>query len=354
MYLYNLSNIYKIMKAICLLIIIFKMVCVDKYSFKKIVLYFLILLVSFYNSIRIGSDIVFLTLLFILAAENVDFSKFVRIDFTIRALLVAFIIILCLLNFLPNFTKMINGSFKQAFGFTHPNILGTNVIILMLENMYLNKKITFKYVFINILVIAFLSFFCNARTSIYTYFLIILLDILIKDKEKIFNIKLLRKVLCVLPIIMLISSMLLIKEYNKHNNIVIELDKVFTTRISWGSFFYNSYGIKLFGAKIETIGTRQALTLGKQSQIFDMGFLRLAVNNGIFTCLIFTVLLCVYQQRIYKSKNYKLLLINVFFIILGLLENNMYNISYNFALIGFMNIKNNKITVNKKDVKKYE
>ena len=153
---------------------------------------------------------------------------------------------------------------------------------------------------------------------------------------------------------MLISSMLLIKEYNKHNNIVIELDKVFTTRISWGSFFYNSYGIKLFGSKIETIGTRQALTSGKQSQIFDMGFLRLAVNNGIFTCLIFTVLLCVYQQRIYKNKNYKLLLINVFFIILGLLENNMYNISYNFALIGFMNIKNNKITVNKKDVKKYE
>lgn len=338
MFITDVSNIYKICKIIFISLFAFKILFIDKYSFKKLLLYLLILGLSFIGSLKIGSDTVFLAFLIALSADKIEFSKFAKVDIILRLSLLLLIIVLCLSGCFPNFTKEINGSFKQGFGFSHPNILGLNATIILLEYMYLNKKIDFKYILINIISIALIIYFCNARTSVYSFVIIFLSYVFIKNKEKIFNKKVLKSLIIILPIIMLLLSFVLIKGYDNHNSFMIELDRVFTTRLSWGSKYYHQYGINMFGNQIETIGTRKALLTGKQSKILDMGYLRLAINNGVIVCTIFVSLLMVFLKNILKSKDYNLLLVSLFFIIIGLLENNVYNIAFNWTLIAFINL----------------
>lgn len=338
MYMFDTSNIFKLVKIIVASILLLKMIIIDKYSFQKYFLYYIVLGLSFVNSILVDSDMIFFIILVAFSAHNIDFKKFLKFDIKIRLFFILSIILLCLVGVLPNFTREINGSFKQGFGFSHPNVFCLNVITLLLEVMYLNKKFSFKYLFFNILIVVLLMHFCNARTSIYTYSLIFIVNLLIRDKEKIFNKKYIKRLLYCLPIIMLILSIFFVKQYGYRNPKIIKLDQILTTRISNGYSFYKTYGITLFGTKIETVGTRKALITGEKIKILDMGYLRLAINNGIIECLIFIGFLCVLQFLIYRRKDYKLLLLNLFFIIIGLLETNIYNIAFNIVFISFVDL----------------
>jgi hypothetical protein len=342
MYMYDVADIYKVIKVVFILILALKMTIVDKYDLKKCILYFVVLGLLFLNSTNVESDMVFFTVLVAFSAHKIDFDKFLKYDIKIRIFFIALIIFLCLIGALPNFTREINGTFKQSFGFSHPNVLCLNVVTVLLEYMYLNKKNSFKYIIINVIATLLLMHFCNARTSIYAYIIIFILNLIIRNKEKVFSNKLIKICMCILPIMMLGLSFYFVEQYKYGNQTIIKLDEIVTTRISNGYSFYNDYGITAFGSKIETVGTRKAELTGAKVRILDMGYLRLAINNGIVVCLIFVLLLCANQFLIYKQKNYKLLLFSLFFIIIGLFETNIYNIAFNVCLIQFINLFSKK------------
>ncbi len=338
MYMFDTSSIYQFVKVVIIIIFLSKMIFIDKYSKKKLLCYFAILSLIFINSIYIDNNTLFFTILVALSADNVDFKKFIKYDIKIRILLLILIVCLSLMGVLPNFTKFINGSLKQGFGFLHPNTLCFFTITILLEIMYITKKINLKYILFNILILYLLTTFCFSRTSVLSYIVVFIADIILRNKEKVFNKKIIRKIFCLLPIIISIFSLLVVIGYGNGNKISREMDVAFTERIKSGYVFYKQYGITLLGNKIETIGTRAALFTGQKANIFDMGFLRLLIAYGAIISSIIVILLCFLQKNILKRKNYKLLLLSSFFILTGFAENNVYNIIMNFTLIFIPNI----------------
>ena len=328
-----------------------KMILVDKYSLKKLLCYCIILAFLFMNAMKTDNNTLFFSVLVALSADNIDFEKFIKIDIKIRILLVVTIVSLSLMGILPNFTRLINGSLKHGFGFLHPNILCFFVITILLELLYITKKITFKYIVFNVFIIYLLTMFCFSRTSVYSFIFIFIVNIILKNKEKILERKFIKKIVCLLPLLLTILSLVLIIGYGKGNTISRKMDIIFTERIKAGYTFYKDYGIKILGNKIETIGTRAALFVGHKTNIFDMGYLRLLVGYGLIIAAIMIILLCLLQKSILKKKDYKLLLISTFFILTGFAENNIYNIIMNFTLIciPYIYYKKNKKVGEKKN-----
>lgn len=341
MYLFDTTVLYKTIKYFIIAIFMTKIIFVDKYSFKKILLYLIVLGITFFNTYSAKTDVIFFTLLVAFSAHKVDLKRFIKFDLCVRIFIVSLILFLCFVGVLPNFAREINGSFKQALGFSHPNILCLNVITILLEYMYLNKKINFKFICINLGALMLLIILCNARTSIYAYLIILFIYVLVKNKEEMFTNKFVKKIVCILPIIMTVISLFLVIQYGNNNDIMIRLDKLLTTRISNGYRFLKEYGINLWGNEIETVGTRTSIITGKASKILDMGYLRMLICNGVLVCVIFNLILCKFQKLLIEYKDYKLLLICTFFLILGLTENNIYNIAFNFTLIAFIDKYNN-------------
>lgn len=113
------------------------------------------------------------------------------------------------------------------------------------------------------------------------------------------------------------------------------LNSVFTTRIKSGYVFLRDYGTSFFGKEIETIGTRQALLIGEETKILDMGYLHLAINNGVIILILFLIMLTIIQIYAIKKNNLPLLLCNTYFIILGFTETYIYIVAFNFVLIAF-------------------
>lgn len=332
-YMYNVSFVYQLIKVLVVFIFLAKLVFVDKYSKYKLVFYFIALFFLFLDAILIDNNTLFFSTLIALSAYNVDFDKIVKVDVKVRILLLLSVIGMSLLGVLPNFAKFINGSFKQAFGFTHPNVLCFFVITILLEFMFINKKNNLKYIIINIVVIYLLTVFCFSRTSVFAYVLIFIVNIIVKNKEKFFNERIVKFTFILLPLLITLFTFIVIIGYGKGNEISRIMDIVLTERIKTGYNFYNDYGIHLFGNEIKTVVTREALSLGVKTNIFDMGYLRLIINYGILVSIIVISLLCALQKSILKNKEYKLLLISTFFIITGFAENNLFNIIMNFTLI---------------------
>ena len=63
--------------------------------------------------------------------------KFIKFDASLRLFAILFIALLSLAGFIPNLTFDVGGVVKHAFGWQSPNTMASNVIIVLLEFMYL-------------------------------------------------------------------------------------------------------------------------------------------------------------------------------------------------------------------------
>jgi len=349
-YLINGSSIYKYLKLVVISIFAFKIFFADKYNLKKIVIYLVLIIISFVNSILIDNATIFFIILVILAASNINFKNLINFDMKLKIFLLILLLFLSFFGILPNYSSEINGNFKQAFGFLHPNMFCFYVITILLEYMYICKKNDFKYIFINFVIVFILYNVCLARTAIYTYIIVFFVNILIIHKDKIFNNKFIKLFLIILPVLITILSVYAVIQYGNHNQLMRDLNKIFTTRISNGYNFYEKYGINLFGNKIETISTREAMLNGSGSKILDMGYLNLLISYGYIVSFVFIYLLCSFQKNLIEKKDYRLLLICTFFIISGFAETSIFNIAINFSIIPFINFSKIGKTKLKEDV----
>ncbi len=331
--MFDLSKVYKYIQILVGTIFLIKIIFVDKHRLKDLLIYFAIIVLFLINAYFADTEFLLFILLIVLASKNIDFKKFVQNDIKIRILLLFIIIFLCLIGFLPNFSRIINGIYKQSFGFAHPNVLCTYVVTILLEILYLNKKINLIYIIFNIFILSVLYYFCNSRTSIYAYIIVFIMYIGIKNKEKFFNHKKISRLFCGLPIILFLLSIFCIYLYGIKNEFIIILNNLLTTRISSGYRFFSNYGITLFGSPIKTISTRAALLSGVSIDTIDMGYLKIAINNGLLISLVIIGVLVFLQKNAIKTNNYKILLISTYFIIVGFAEANICNVLLNFSFV---------------------
>lgn len=327
---YSVQGILKVCNyitvALLILLFVFKRQF-DRREFNK----YILLGAIFIGVELFTSNLDFMILaLFVLCAADLDFEEFIRFDMKMKLFWLCIILLMCYLGITKNFIRYINGAYKQALGFQHPNTFAMFVLIILLEWLYLRSKIMNWAERGCILLIWFVVMQISlSRTTGYMFLAVYVLFGLYRYYPGVFNHKLIRVVCSASMPIMTIVSVVITELYIRRNQFAIELDKLMTHRIRLQALYWKTYPVQLFGQKINVDSSVQV--------ILDSAYIRCLLSYG----LVFTVLLCFfYTVLMYKSfakKQMELAFMMLFFVTMGFGETSMLRIIMNVTLLAVLN-----------------
>lgn len=328
------------------LMLMFSIIFLNRYNIKSMVKYLTFGVLVFLMQLNSTDMSMLLLTLFVISAKGIDFKKIIKFDMKLKLLMVVIVVGLCLSGFIDNYSAEINGNFKQALGFSHPNTFGALCYTILAE--YTITKLN-DMKFIHIAGVGALWYFTltisGSRTMGYTFALIYILLILYKYfPEPFYNLPIKIGFIIVAPL-MMIASFLAVKMYDNGVFWAIQLDNILTTRLSSASMFLKLYDIKLFGQEVKTVSTRAANMHHTRSMILDNAYIRGMLMYG----LVFMVFLCIaYMMLIgYLLKNKKVdyVLFCFYFICVGIGESYMINIVFNITILMLIECKFERISL---------
>ncbi len=283
-----------------------------------------------------NTQIPLLAVTFIIAAKGMDMEKFVAFDFKLRLLIFLALMVLSLAGVINNYSALINGSFKYAFGWKHPNTCASTLTLLALELMYLKwEKFRLRHWVLVLVVLVFMDQFCAARTSIISFLAVCLWFVLVrktKSSDGLFA-RVFRFAQVNLYSLMALVSFALVLVYRKGSALGDKLNSVLTNRLYYGDLYLSEYGVSLFGQEIYTMGSRGAQASGASYSGLDMAFINMAVQWGAVYSVLFIALYTVLIYHLLKNKRYKEMLFVLFFAIVGFSSTAMLTFYRNFSLV---------------------
>ena len=334
---YNTQNLFTFIRGLtCILLM--TSICINRYTIKELCIICLMFGIVLINLIYIRKLSFFIMMLFIMAFKGVNFDKFIKVDLILRVLLLLLVITLCYMGIIDNFKININGIDKQALGFSHPNTLGLFVFIILLEYIYLKfENIGLKEYFYIFSIEIILYSIGTSRTGLLLTIITITLVILFKKNIIINNNRLIKNIIICFPVIVCSICYGMASMYDSASLIWKQIDSVMTTRIHWANYYLDTYNVKLFGNYISPISARTAKISGlTSSNSLDMGYVRIGVQYGIIILIMFVSIQILIQNYAVKEKNWRLLICNCVFIMVGILENLVFSITMNFTLLIFL------------------
>lgn len=312
-----------------------KMFFIDRYSPKSLLLILFSMTVVYIVSSSSMGIMLILYALFLVSIKNVNLYKLIRTDMKVRILVLVSLFVLSVLGVINNFSSEINGNLKYAFGWSHPNSFAFQILIIILEGIYTHKsKLKFKDLFIVGSMMVLLWTICANRTAIYAFAVFIVLYVF-AQKGYIERVKILRYMLILITPICGVVSWLLVWFYTTGSRFAETINSIITERLALAVQFLGMYPITLWGTKIETISTREAIIRGTRTQILDMSYVRLPLEYGIVFFLIFLALFFAIQIILIRRKKYREAAITAFFALMGITSNSLLtpfsNISFLFV-----------------------
>lgn len=332
-------------------VLLLKAVFKDKYSPSNILVEFgIFVLVYIVARASVGSTLV-LYGLFVISLKNVDLKMLLKADMKTRLIVLLSLFLLSITGVINNFSSTIGGNLKYSFGWSHPNSFAFQILVIAIEYIYIyKKKLKLKDVIVLSTIIFALILVSANRTAILSFVVFAILYLL-AENGKLEHSKIVRKILVLITPICGILSWLLVYLYTSGNAFVKELNEILTGRLGLSVEFLRLYPISLWGTKIETVSTRQALLYGTQTHILDMSYIRLPLEYGVVFFALFIILFIAIQIKLEKCKMYKELIITVFFSLVGIASNSLLNpfsnISFLFIIMLINRRSSNIVAVEK-------
>lgn len=321
------------MYAVAAVLLAVKMIILDRYKAKNLLMIIaamiLIGLVSYH---ALGFTLI-LHGAFLVSLKSVDLKKLIRTDLKLRIIVTVVLFLLAATGIINNYSAIINGSLKYAFGWLHPNNFAYQVVIIMIEAIYTSrKKIKVREIFAIIMVLMVLWVVCASRTTIYA-FILFLTIYLMADNGKLISLSIFRFFLCSIMPICGMVSWLLVWLYSKGNSFAIKMDSILTSRLTYSVRFLGVYPMTFWGNEIHTVSTREHYLLGVRSEILDMSYIRLPLEYGIVFFVVFIILYMAIQIFLVKNDMYKEASIIAFFSLLGIASTGLLSPFSNFSLL---------------------
>ncbi len=335
-YEYDVGNMYNYIRLGCILI--FALLAVNgKFYANRIPIMLLCALAILVSVVGAHSVSFFMTFVVGLAMKEIEVERFIKFDMVVRALLLFFIFILCALGIVENYTSVINGTYKQALGFGHPNTLGLHIAVIIVEWIFLYfKKVKFSSIFLLSCAVYILYRVGTSRTAIVLLVGSIIFTIILKSNrvQTVLSGKVGRGIITALPTIICGLCYICATFYNRANALWLALDSLLTTRIYWANYYLSNVGLSLFGTNIDPVSSREAKIAGStQSSVFDMSYVRIGVEYGAIILVIFIICLMLVQNYAIRTKKWGLLVANTYYIMLGIVENSLYSVAMNPFLV---------------------
>ena len=300
----------------------------------KLSIAFLIIIVSY---LKMQYFFIVISFLGIIACANVDFIKVLRYSYRIKAFWLALHIFIYIVTYICTPENIDysyrNGEMRHYFFLSHANTFSMLLVWTILEFMYVNRKrVTLLQMAVLWVCNVILNMFCDSKTSMITSTIIIFLMILYKSPIE-------------LPFrwvhtaakygfgVMSILSCLIIVFYRSYNSVMMSvfsmLDQIFTGRLLFGAFAYDTEGWTLLGKTAEF-----SHTVYWEGHWFDS----LIMDNAYLYCFLYlgTIYLIVISIGFFLAEKYMDDMECIFviaYILYAITENYVVNIVFCFPLM---------------------
>lgn len=309
-----------------------------KYNFYEMCKMFIILLCGFLGYYFSKDMRTFWFSIVLISCKDINFNKTVKYTFITMLLSCFFFLILYFLHLIPETLVSSSRGMRHSFGLGHPNMCSAYYTMLTVLYIYLNyHKITYKFLLIDFIFGLFLYYFTESTTGMITLISILFIILIINtidDKHKVLNIifiAIVLGILCftVIPII--------------YNDLFSIFDRLLTGRLSQANYYFQKYGIHLFGDNMI-----EDLTYEYTTHILDIGYTKMLLNNGV---IYYLFVICGYiyllKETIQLNKYSTFILIS-FFLIYMYTENVSTYIFMNVSMLLFSDF----IFNNEKDLRR--
>ena len=345
-FLYRIPIIKSIteMLNIVAIIILISLIIMNKYTKKQILIMIILSSIALTISYKMKSNTLLKNLLIIFACKDIDFYKFIKVDFFIRFILYVSVILLNQKGLIESYDiyRITEKGIieRKSLGFSHPNYLGITTFILCCEWLYIRK---FKVNLLTIIPLA-LGWFviydiANSRSAALVFILLLAIYFALMQWKVISTNKIFSKIITYFPIICFVLSMIEYMIYLKEPEILNKIDENVYLRAYFISEYINKYDWNLFGTKIS----------GDEEMPLDNAYFYIIIHCGILAEFIFVYYFYKLLNKIYKNilaKDdkllYQLVTILISFLILGLSESAWISVAMNPFLIAFSKLLINK------------
>lgn len=313
---------------------------INQYKYSELLRYVAVIGVAFLIELSNSSSSFLVMVLFIILAQHIDFDKLLRYDLMLKLFMLFVIVGMCMVGITDNYSALINGTYKQAMGFAHPNTFTCYVLMILMEFLCVKFKNMKVYdwiiTFAGLLIVYSIG---GGRSSIYTFVVICFVYIIATVFPRLFKTRLVRLMFTCITPIMAVISFIMAYLYSKGNTIVIALDSVLTNRIYLMSRFFKNYSITLFGQNLNFVSSRSSQRYGTASNILDNAYARCLLLYGLIAFVFVMVAYCILMRKLINSERFELAVFCLFFVILGFGESYMLNVCYNLSLMCLLGVK---------------
>lgn len=334
-----LNEFLKYFEYIPVLILFLSYITDLKFYKKK---FFKFIVISFFIIIStiITKNLVLLKLvLLLLGSKSIDFNKIVKFDCCIRSIFVICVVILHYMGMTNDYLTLRDNILRNSMGFSHPNIFALNILIINMGMLYLSKdKFKLINLLLNLISIVIINNYTYSRTSLYILVFIMIgyyVNLLFKLEIKNKIIKIIVKNSFLIFTLLTFICLVL---YNNNLEIGLKIDNFLSTRIYCISKILSEYHVNLLGNYIPFISTELAKKQLITPIVLDNAYFHLLIRYGIIVYLIFYFMFRTILNDMISKNNVFGIIIIIAFLIYGISETFMFNISYNIFLFYFSGI----------------
>ncbi|MFT9033233.1 MAG: O-antigen polymerase [Leuconostoc mesenteroides] len=224
---------------------------------------------------------------------------------------------------------------KHSFGYNHPNQMGISIFSLISISMvFLYTKRTSKslinylilFLQVPLLVLVFLSGSRGAEiATIITYIIFCILILTHESKKNLLIIS-----VSVLVICLLFSLYTVGNSVNTVGSFLYTLNQLFTQRLQLNNYFYNNYGVSLFGQRV-TYNLNASLS--SNYAIIDNAYIKLIINYGISYTIFYLTYIFYLVKKVILKNEFALLIPIISFIGYGVVEQGFIQYWVNFSML---------------------
>lgn len=207
------------------------------------------------------------------------------------------------LKILPKWTLDITRT-RYNLGFSHPNTLGMVVVCFVMVWLVLRYNHLRWYDFVGwIGCLLFAWFVPNSRTAAFVIALIVIL-VFLEKSLKLFRHRFVRLCCYLTTPFLAIFSFAASFFYHDDSRFYQLLNTLLSGRLDFGHIFLNKYDITLFGQHIIRVNQVTSDMTGAKPLILDNGYLRILLQLGLVTFLVFLAVLTYIMHHSLTEKHY--------------------------------------------------
>lgn len=340
------SYIMSIIKYLCLIVILMKIVIFDIKSYSgKTYLKILLLVVLCFIVGKISNNRTFIQyLILIIGAYNIPFRKIAKSVLLAEGIAVFLIIVMSLANVIPNrvYERTNSDVARYSLGFKYATYPAIYIWYFTLLYLYIRNNKT-KYWEYGILLAlnVVMYILTDSRNEVICSVLIMLLVIVYNKIQSKKNKGILQLSAKWSMIVLTIISLLLSLNYSYKNETMREINKFSSDRLYLSKKALDNYGIKLFGNRIEWIGLSM-IHFGnynkKEFNYVDVSYLNILINYGVIMLLLILYAFYKITKNEIKKGNSFICCFILVIAIHSFINPQLFQITYNIFILLFVDL----------------